>query len=319
MWIRLSKFNFQSSTWNNLKGPQKWLATFVNLISSATEEAYYTSFSYYPILQRPVFHLGQVSIQLFEISRSKFKWPIKSFALWKQPLDRLADVQIWVFAEILIGRLGRGGELKILTNIKVCGFWGSGSVLYVGADIFQLSEDLGEEAGFCVDPQHGSAEAVDDVDAPVPEAILVRFNEERLQGVAYFVAHVTAKSNEKHVIKYSSYGSTLRVRNKEMGLRLASKRCWNQAGLMKNLPNPSHASSWLCIHTYSWDKDRWGRWPAGPAPVWCSRLSYHGPRGRRIPRSRGWWMQYPAAKENLISWEGRKNLISLYAFRVRLG
>ena len=85
-------------------------------------------------------------------------------------------------------------EQKILTIQNISPLPpGSGSVLYVGTDIFQLGEDLGEEAGFSIDSQHGRAEAIDDVDAPVPEAILVRFNEEWLEGVAYFVAHVTAE------------------------------------------------------------------------------------------------------------------------------
>ena len=91
---------------------------------------------------------------------------------------------------VLVGHF----EQKLLTvqNISLPSH-GSGSVLNVGSDIFQLGEDLGEEAGLGVDPEHGGAEAIDDVDAPVPEAILVRFNEEWLEGVAYFVAHVAAK------------------------------------------------------------------------------------------------------------------------------
>ena len=67
-------------------------------------------------------------------------------------------------------------------------------VLYVGTDVLQLGEDLREEAGLGIYPEHGAAEAVDDVDAAVPEAVLVRFDQEWLKWVAYFVAHVTAKS-----------------------------------------------------------------------------------------------------------------------------
>ena len=49
-------------------------------------------------------------------------------------------------------------EQKLLTvqNISLPSH-GSRSVLNVGSDIFQLGEDLGEEAGLSVDPEHWSA------------------------------------------------------------------------------------------------------------------------------------------------------------------
>ena len=64
-------------------------------------------------------------------------------------------------------------------------------VLDVGSDLLELREDLREERGLGIDPEHGAAQLVDDVDAAVPEFVLVRLHEERLQGVADLVAHVT--------------------------------------------------------------------------------------------------------------------------------
>lgn len=72
----------------------------------------------------------------------------------------------------------------------------SGSVFYVGANIFQLGEDFRKETGIRVDSQHGWAQLVDNVDASVPKSILVRLHEERLQGIAYFVSHVTASKED---------------------------------------------------------------------------------------------------------------------------
>ena len=66
-------------------------------------------------------------------------------------------------------------------------------VLDVGSDILELREDLGEEGRFRVDPEHGAAQLVDDADTPVPELVLVRLHQERLQRVAYLVAHVTIR------------------------------------------------------------------------------------------------------------------------------
>lgn len=54
----------------------------------------------------------------------------------------------------------------------------------------QLGEDLGEEGRLGVDPEHGSAEGVDDEETAVPEAVLVVLHQERLQRVADLVAHV---------------------------------------------------------------------------------------------------------------------------------
>ncbi len=71
--------------------------------------------------------------------------------------------------------------------------WKLVSVLDVRADILQLGEHLGEEARLGVDPEHGPAQPVDDVDAAVPEAVLVSLHEERLQRVADLVAHVAGK------------------------------------------------------------------------------------------------------------------------------
>ena len=54
----------------------------------------------------------------------------------------------------------------------------------------QLREDLREEGGFGVDPQHTPAERVDDVEAAVPEAILGLLHQEGLQRIGDLVAHV---------------------------------------------------------------------------------------------------------------------------------
>ena len=54
----------------------------------------------------------------------------------------------------------------------------------MGPDTLQLGEDLGEEAGLGVDPQHGSAELVDDCDTSVPELLLVGFHEEGFEWIA---------------------------------------------------------------------------------------------------------------------------------------
>ena len=70
-------------------------------------------------------------------------------------------------------------------------------VLDVGAHVFELREDFGEERGLGVDPEHGLAQLVDDVDAAVPELVLVRLDQERLQRVADLVAHVAAKKSNK--------------------------------------------------------------------------------------------------------------------------
>ena len=54
----------------------------------------------------------------------------------------------------------------------------------MGPNTLQLSEDLGEEAGLGVDPQHGSAELVDDCDTSVPELLLVSLHEEGFEWIA---------------------------------------------------------------------------------------------------------------------------------------
>ena len=63
-------------------------------------------------------------------------------------------------------------------------------VLDVAAHLLELREDLGEEVGVRVDPEHGPAQPVDEVDAAVPEPVLVGLGEEGLQRVADLVAHV---------------------------------------------------------------------------------------------------------------------------------
>lgn len=69
-------------------------------------------------------------------------------------------------------------------------------VLDVCPDILELREDLGEEGGLGVDPEHGLAQLVDDVDAAVPELVLVRLDEERFQGVADLVTHVAGTNGQ---------------------------------------------------------------------------------------------------------------------------
>ena len=66
-------------------------------------------------------------------------------------------------------------------------------VLDVGSHVLQLREDLREEPRLGVYPEHRGAQAVDDGDAAVPEALLVRLHKERLQGVTDLVAHVAGK------------------------------------------------------------------------------------------------------------------------------
>ena len=64
-------------------------------------------------------------------------------------------------------------------------------VFDVGADVLKFGEDFGEKSRLRVDPQHRLGQLVDDVDAPIPELLLVRLDQERLQRVADLVAHVT--------------------------------------------------------------------------------------------------------------------------------
>ena len=81
-------------------------------------------------------------------------------------------------------------------------------VLDVGAHVFELREDFGEERGLGVDPEHGLAQLVDDVDAAVPELVLVRLDQEWLQRVADLVAHVAAKKGrlfEKRTVPISHF------------------------------------------------------------------------------------------------------------------
>jgi hypothetical protein len=64
------------------------------------------------------------------------------------------------------------------------------SILDVRPDVLEFGEDLGEETRLRVDPEHRLRQLVDDLDATVPELLLVRLDEERLQRVADLIAHV---------------------------------------------------------------------------------------------------------------------------------
>ena len=86
-----------------------------------------------------------------------------------------------------------------VTLLSSCFF--SIPVLDVRADLLELGEHLREEGGLCVDPQHGRAQLVDEGDAAVPEAVLVRLNQEGLQGVADFVAHVAGRRRKIFFLK----------------------------------------------------------------------------------------------------------------------
>jgi hypothetical protein len=66
-------------------------------------------------------------------------------------------------------------------------------VFNIGADVFQFCEDLSEEPGLGIDPQHGPTQAVDDIHAAFPKTFLVRLNEKRLQWVTDLVTHVARK------------------------------------------------------------------------------------------------------------------------------
>ena len=67
------------------------------------------------------------------------------------------------------------------------------SIFDVSPDVFEFGKNLGEESGLGVDPEHGVAQLVDDVHAPVPEPVLVCLHQKGLQRIADFVAHVTEK------------------------------------------------------------------------------------------------------------------------------
>lgn len=60
----------------------------------------------------------------------------------------------------------------------------------------QFCENLREKSRLAVDSQHFRAQAIDDEETPVPELVLAVLDEERFEGVAYLVAHVTVAQIE---------------------------------------------------------------------------------------------------------------------------
>ena len=60
----------------------------------------------------------------------------------------------------------------------------------VGPVRFEFSEELREEAGLCVDPEHVSGETPHDLEAAFPEDGGALLHDERLDGVRDLVAHV---------------------------------------------------------------------------------------------------------------------------------
>lgn len=65
-----------------------------------------------------------------------------------------------------------------------------GLLLLFLALILQVSKHLGEEVRVGVYLKHLAAHAVDDLQAAVPEGLLLCFNQERLQWVGDLIAHV---------------------------------------------------------------------------------------------------------------------------------
>jgi hypothetical protein len=87
--------------------------------------------------------------------------------------------------------------VQLLSPILLLTSW---PVLNVCPYVLELCKDLCEEARLRVDPEHWSAQPVDDVHAAVPEAVLVRLDQERLQGVADLVAHVTERKKRVYIL-----------------------------------------------------------------------------------------------------------------------
>jgi len=67
------------------------------------------------------------------------------------------------------------------------------SVFNFGSNIFQFGKNFCEEFWLSINPKHWLTQSIDNFNAAFPESVLVRRNQEWLQGVTDFIAHVTEK------------------------------------------------------------------------------------------------------------------------------
>ncbi|GFS89066.1 uncharacterized protein NPIL_473611 [Nephila pilipes] len=75
-----------------------------------------------------------------------------------------------------------------------------------GAAPLEFGEDLCEEAGLAIDPQHLATEQVDNEQTPVPEFVLGVLHQEGFEGVRDLIAHVRVaqiEAGEDHCLEFA--------------------------------------------------------------------------------------------------------------------